>query len=189
MLALNKKIILASASPRRSFLLTEMGITHEVRKYEFKEDITSEISPNLTSLFLAEEKARQIPSFANDELIITADTIVLTKNTVLGKPKNEMEAVSFLNLLSGSKHQVISGVALTTKEKQVSFKVSSDVFFKPLSESEISYYIKNYQPYDKAGSYGIQEWIGMIGISKIEGSYFNIMGLPTVELFEALSKF
>lgn len=189
MLILEKKIILASASPRRSFLLTEMGIDHEVRKYDFKEDIISETPPNLTSLFLAEEKARQIPSFSNNELIITADTVVVTNNTVLGKPKNEMEAISFLNLLSGSKHQVISGVALTTKEKQLSFKVSSNVFFKSLSKNEISYYIKNYKPYDKAGSYGIQEWIGMIGISKIEGSYFNIMGLPTVELFEALSTF
>ncbi len=126
---------------------------------------------------------------APDELIITADTIVVLGNEVMGKPHDEADARRMLRELSGRTHQVITGVTLTTIEKQTSFSVETDVTFKQLSDSEIDYYISHYKPFDKAGAYGIQEWIGHIGVTGLQGSYFNVMGLPVQRIYEALSKF
>jgi len=126
---------------------------------------------------------------AGDELVITADTIVVLGSQVMGKPHDANEACSMLRQLSGQTHQVITGVTLTTKERQMSFSVETDVTFKNLSDEEIDYYVTNYQPFDKAGSYGIQEWIGHIGVTGMSGSYFNVMGLPVQRIYEALKTF
>ena len=121
-----------------------------------------------------------------DELVITADTVVILDDEVMGKPKDAADACNMLRKLSGRTHQVITGVTLTTTEKQVSFSVETDVTFKQLSDEEITYYVKKYQPFDKAGAYGIQEWIGYIGVTGMKGSYFNVMGLPVQRIYEAL---
>ncbi|MBQ3361325.1 MAG: septum formation protein Maf, partial [Prevotella sp.] len=126
---------------------------------------------------------------APDELIITADTIVVLGNEVMGKPHDEADARRMLRELSGQTHQVITGVTLTTIQKQVSFSVETDVAFKQLSDSEIDYYVSHYKPFDKAGAYGIQEWIGHIGVTALQGSYFNVMGLPVQRIYEALRQF
>jgi septum formation protein len=183
------QIILASASPRRSFLLNEIGFMHTVQKFDFDESVPSEISPELSSLYIAESKSEQIKKKLKHTLYICADTIVLVDGKILGKPKNNQEAFAMLSSLSDKWHQVITGVVIASDEKQVSFHDVSEVKFKELSDSEIDFYIEKYQPIDKAGSYGIQEWIGMIGIESIKGSYFNIMGLPTHRVYEELMKF
>ena len=126
---------------------------------------------------------------AADELIITADTIVILGQKVMGKPKDAAEAVGMLHELSGHTHQVITGVCLTTKEKQVNFSVETDVTFKTLTDEEIHYYVEHYCPFDKAGAYGIQEWIGHVGVTGMNGSYFNVMGLPVQRIYEALRMF
>jgi septum formation protein len=185
----NGKIILASASPRRSFLLKEIGIQHEVKKFDFIENIPEDVNPKDASLFLAKSKSEQILNKNPNHIYITADTVVILDNYVLGKPSDALEAEKTLSALSSKCHSVITGVCITNHLKTVSFKVESKVFFKSLTEEEILFYIDHYKPFDKAGSYGIQEWIGMIGIEKIEGSYFNIMGLPTFEVYSALKNF
>ncbi|WP_068472336.1 Maf family nucleotide pyrophosphatase [Saccharicrinis aurantiacus] len=189
----NYNIILASKSPRRSQLLSEIGIDFSV---EIKEDVEEKYPSDLKhediAVFLSQLKAKPfLVDIQNDssKIVITADTIVCAKGKVLGKPKDKAEATEMLKLLSGIKHQVISGVTISSKQKVVSFSVSTDVYFKYLTEAEIEYYINNYKPFDKAGAYGIQEWIGMIGIEKIEGSYFNVVGLPVQRLYEELNQF
>jgi len=189
----NYNIILASKSPRRSQLLSEIGIDFFV---EIKEDVEEKYPSDLKhediAVFLSKLKAKPfLADIQNDssKIVITADTIVCAKGKVLGKPKDKAEATEMLKLLSGIKHQVISGVTISSKQKVVSFSVSTDVYFKSLTEAEIEYYINNYKPFDKAGAYGIQEWIGMIGIEKIEGSYFNVVGLPVQRLYEELNQF
>jgi septum formation protein len=149
------------------------------------------LSPEQIAVFLAELKADSFDTARLDPkaIIISADTIVCIDNEILGKPGNYKEAVNMLMKLSGKKHEVITAVCLKTKSKRKTFSVISAVYFKELSMEEIDYYIENFQPFDKAGGYGIQEWIGYIGISKIEGSYFNIMGLPVKEFYEELLKF
>ena len=128
-------------------------------------------------------------TMADDELVITADTIVVLGDEVMGKPRDAADAHRMLLQLSGKTHQVITGVTLTTKERQTSFSVETDVTFKELSDAEIDYYVRTYQPMDKAGSYGIQEWIGYIGVTALKGSYFNVMGLPVQRIYEALKTF
>lgn len=188
---LNKyRIILASKSPRRKQLLSELGIDFEVRTLDveelFPEDMAVvEIPAYLAELKAAPFKARLKP----DELIITSDTIVSIDNLVLGKPDNKEEALAMLQQLSGRSHQVISGVSLLTINRQETFTATTDVFFKKLSDEEIIYYIDKFQPYDKAGAYGIQEWIGHAAVERIEGSYFNVMGLPVQHLYEVLKTF
>jgi len=140
--------------------------------------------------YLAIQKA--IPfkdDFKKNDLLITSDTIVLINNQILGKPLDYKHAFEMLQLLSGRKHMVITGVCITTADKQITFSDRTDVFFKSLTSNEIDYYLTHYQPYDKAGSYGVQEWIGYVAIEKIEGSYFNVMGLPIQRLYEELLKF
>ncbi len=183
-------LILGSQSPRRKELLAqlELDFTQKVRPIE--EHFPNNLSLDLVAEYLSKEKSK---AFENDlglnDLVITSDTVVILNDQILGKAKNAEEAKKMLHQLSGQKHEVISGVTLLKKNKSESFSVKTSVFMKPLSEEEIDYYISNYQPFDKAGAYGIQEWIGFIGVEKIEGSYYNVMGLPLKELFEALNEF
>ncbi|MEI6679605.1 MAG: Maf-like protein [Mariniphaga sp.] len=186
----DKKIILASKSPRRRELLAGLNIPFEVIIHEIDEVFPDGLSMEEIPVYLAKLKAEPFEEeLRNDTLVITADTIVWIDGTVLGKPNDYEHAAVMLRQLSGKKHVVVTGVCLTTKEKQVAFSATTDVYFKDLSDSEIDYYLTNYQPYDKAGSYGVQEWIGYIAIERIEGSYFNVMGLPVQRLYEELLKF
>lgn len=181
------KVILASQSPRRAQLLRSMDIVFDVKIMEIDEAYPDDLYVEDIPIFLSQIKAHPLKNnLQKNELVITADTIVCLQNQVLGKPSNYTEAKKMLQQLSGQKHQVISGVSLTMLNKQVSFSDITDVYFKKLTDWEIDYYIHNFQPFDKAGAYGIQEWIGNIGIEKIEGSYFNVMGLPTEKLYKHL---
>ena len=184
------KVILASNSPRRKGLLSELGIDYEVRPLAdidetFPHDLPGEEIPK----YIARQKAEAYSKSMNeDELIITADTIVYIDGQVLGKPADREDAFRMLHQLSGRVHQVITGVCLTTRQSQRTFAVTSQVTFDALSDDEITYYIDQYRPFDKAGAYGIQEWIGYVAVSHIEGSYFNIMGLPIQRLYQELKQ-
>lgn len=189
MLSLPYKIILGSKSPRRQELLKGLDISFEVRVIETEETFSLTMPSREVPEFLAIEKGKAHISFMDEEeLIITSDTLVVCENEILGKPKDWEHAVEMLHKLSGKQHEVITGVCLTTSKKTISFSDTTKVFFKHLTEEQISYYVDKYEPFDKAGSYGIQEWIGYTGISSIEGSYFNVMGLPVSKLFDVLNK-
>lgn len=181
-----KRILLASKSPRRKELLSLLDLSFSIEVREVDEVFPQNIKLEKVAEYLAKLKADAFDSIPKDQVIITADTVVLSKGEILGKPKDYTEAHKMLSSLSDSSHQVITGVCLTSTDKRISFSSTTTVCFKKLSEDEINYYIKNYKPFDKAGSYGIQEWIGAIGITKIEGSYFNVVGLPVQELHKQL---
>lgn len=185
------QIILASNSPRRKELLGGLDIPFKVRVLDgIDESYTQDLPTKDIAGYISQKKAAAYrQSIAADELIITADTIVILGEKVMGKPKDAGEAKTMLHELSGKTHQVITGVCLTTREKQVCFSVETDVTFKTLSDSEITYYIDHYHPFDKAGAYGIQEWIGHVGVTGMNGSYFNVMGLPVQRIYEALKDF
>jgi len=184
------KIILASKSPRRRQLLEGLDIPFEVVIHEVDEIFPEGLPMEEIPVYLAKLKAEPFAEeLSHDALVITADTIVWIEGVVLGKPTNYEHAAEMLRQLSGKKHVVITGVCLTSREKQVTFSATTDVYFKDLSNDEIDYYLQNYRPYDKAGSYGVQEWIGYVAITRIEGSYFNVMGLPVQRLYEELRKF
>ena len=186
----NKTIILASKSPRRQQLLTDLGIKFSVKTKEVDEIYPEHLRKQEVALYLAELKAKAFDEeLTEDIIVITADTIVCVDNLIIGKPIDKLDAERILNLLSGRKHEVITGVCLHNSKKLKSFYVTTGVYFKKLSEKEIDYYLENYKPYDKAGAYGIQEWIGLIGVEKIEGSFYNVMGLPVKEVFEELLAF
>ena len=187
----NKKIILASKSPRRQELLEGLNVDFDTRIIEgIEEDFPNDIPKKNIPIFLAEQKAdNYLSSIENDEIIITADTIVLLNETVLNKPANFEEAKKMLQLLSGKQHSVITGVCLLSLTNRKTFSNETKVFFKNLTDKEIEFYINTYKPFDKAGGYGIQEWIGYIGIEKIEGSYFNVVGLPVQQLYVELNDF
>lgn len=185
------KIILASNSPRRKELLAGLDLQFEVRVLQ---DIDESYPHDLPTLkiaeFISKKKAdAYVETMADDELVITADTVVILGDEVMGKPHDEADAKRMLGELSGRTHQVATGVTLSTKERQMSFSVVTDVTFKQLSADEIDYYIRTYHPMDKAGAYGIQEWIGYIGVTALKGSYFNVMGLPVQRIYEALKTF
>lgn len=183
-------IILASKSPRRQELLKGIDIPFTVKTIDGLEEIYSDtLVGEEIPLFLAELKAEAFKDFLEDNtLIITADTIVWLEGKELGKPKDLVHAKKMLQQLSGKEHEVITGVCILTKEKKVTFTATSAVRFASLSEDEIDYYLKHYSPLDKAGSYGVQEWIGYIAVEHIEGSYFNVMGLPIQRLYRELKK-
>ena len=182
--------ILASKSPRRQQLLRSLGIDFEVKTKEVDETYPDDLFKNEIPVYLARKKAKPFKyNLCQNELLITADTIVYYENDVLGKPGNNEEARQMLQMLSGHEHQVITGVCLTSAKKQTAFFAVSNVQFKHLTENEIEYYITNFKPFDKAGAYGIQEWIGTIGITHIEGSFYNVMGLPIQKLYEEIQKF
>ena len=184
-------LILASQSPRRQYLLKELGLNFEIRTTNVPEVYPGHLKHEQIAIYLAEQKADSFDTSRLDAkaLIIAADTIVFIEDEILGKPRNYKEAVRMLTKLSGKRHEVITAVCLKSKSKKRIFSAISSVYFKELSMEEIDYYIENFEPFDKAGGYGIQEWIGYIGISKIEGSYFNIMGLPVKEFYEELLRF
>lgn len=184
----NKKIILASQSPRRHHLLKSVGLEFDILSgLETDESFPDDMPINEVPIYLAKKKADTYQSFIDEKtILITADTIVRIKDRILNKPDDYEDALKMLKTLSGNKHTVITGVCISTKDTQKSFNSYTDVYFEKLEHDEMEYYIKNFKPFDKAGAYGIQEWIGYIGIKKIEGSYFNVMGLPVQKLYEEL---
>ena len=183
-----KKIILASKSPRRRELLTGLDLDFEVKVIpgiaeNYPDSLPSERIPQ----YIAAEKAEAYKgSIAPDEVLITADTVVILNDEIMGKPKDDAQAREMLHKLSGKTHQVTTGVCLTTISSQKQFHVTSHVTFKLLSDDEIDYYVSHYHPLDKAGAYGIQEWIGYVGVTRLEGSFFNVMGLPVQRIWEEL---
>jgi septum formation protein len=184
-------IILASGSPRRKFLLEQTGIKFTILKGDVNEDYPAGMKALQVATYLSEKKAEHF-SFAlqdRETLLITADTLVVLEGEILGKPENFSHACNMLKALSGQKHEVITGVTLKSLDKHLSFTSSTNVFFKALTEEEIAHYVEHFKPYDKAGAYGIQEWIGHIGVERIEGSYFNVMGLPVQRLYQELTIF
>jgi septum formation protein len=186
-----KNLILASESPRRQYLMKELGLDFGILAPKVREIYPDNLTPVEIAVYLAELKSNSfdLPAFPGNTILITADTIVSIDDEILGKPGNYEEAVCMLQKLSGRKHDVITAVCLRSVSRKKTFHVLSSVYFRKLSMDEITYYIENFHPFDKAGSYGVQEWIGYIGISKIEGSFFNIMGLPVKELYEELLRF
>ena len=184
------EIILASHSPRRQQLLQELGLKFEVVTREYSETYPEGLGGEEIARYVAHEKAA---SFKNEisynEIVIAADTIVWCNNRVLGKPVNRNDAARILKEISGNTHEVITGVSLLSQSKQFTFSDSTKVTFDSLSDEEIYYYIERYRPYDKAGAYGIQEWIGIVACSHIDGSYFNVVGLPVQKLYKELQRF
>lgn len=182
------KIILASNSPRRKELLAGLGLPFEVRVLNgIDESFPSSLPVSDVALYIAGKKADAYRiNMSSDELIITADTIVIVGDEILGKPHDEADAVRMLREISGRTHQVTTGVCLIAEGWERRFSVTTNVTFKTLSDEEIHYYIDHYHPYDKAGAYGIQEWIGYIGVTGLNGSYYNVMGLPVQRIYEAL---
>ena len=183
-------MVLASNSPRRRELLGGLGIDFEVRVLpDIEESYPADLPVALVAEYIATEKASAYRSLmADDELVITADTIVVVDSEVLGKPRDAADARRMLHLISGRTHQVITGVCMTTKAQQRRFSVTTEVTFKELTNDEINHYIETYRPFDKAGAYGIQEWIGYIGVTQLQGSYFNVMGLPVQRIYTELGK-
>ena len=187
----NYKILLASNSPRREELLRGIDIDFDVKVLpDIDESYPDGLPAEEVAEFVAQKKASSyITTLKDDELLITADTVVILDDKIYGKPNNKEEAKEMLHAFSGRTHRVVSGVCLTSTIKQTSFSVASDVEFSELTNEEIEYYIHHYAPYDKAGSYGVQEWIGYIGVKHINGSYFNVMGLPIQRLYRELISF
>jgi len=186
-----KRIILSSNSPRRKELLASMGIPFTVdTETSFKEEYDPSTPHEKVPELMSEGKSLGFHrELEDDEIIVTSDTMVLCENEILGKPHDREDAVRMLKLLSGREHQVISAVTIRDSKHLKTFSVTSNVFFKQLSDNEIEYYLDTYKPYDKAGAYGIQEWIGYIGISRIEGSFYNVMGFPTHTFWRELQAF
>lgn len=183
------KLYLASQSPRRKELLNGLNIDFEIVSFDCDEHYPADIPNRQVAEYIAKQKAAACPKekLSDNFILITADTTVCVDDEILGKPKDETEAADMLRQLSGKKHEVVTGVSLLTKNRQKTFSVKTDVYFKNLSEEEIQFYVENYRPLDKAGAYGIQEWIGFVGITRIDGSYFNVMGLPVQRLYEELA--
>ena len=182
------KLILASRSPRRIALLNAAGLKFVVRSADIDETPPAGMTVKKVPQYLAKKKADAIKQ-SNNELIIAADTLVILNNIILGKPADKKDAEKMLRMLSRKMHTVITGVCIKSIKKEIAFSEQTNVFFKKLTDADISYYIKKYKPFDKAGSYAIQEWIGLTGIYKIEGDYFNVMGLPVSRVIEELKKF
>lgn len=185
------KIILGSKSPRRRELIQSLGLAAEIelRSKEVEEIFPEDMNLHDVAGYLAKLKAAPLlPDLKDQELLITSDTVVLRENEILGKPENREEAISMITSLSAKKHQVITGVHLQTTEKSLTISNTTEVHFEALTNEEIAFYVDNFKPYDKAGAYGIQEWIGYIGISKIDGCYYNVMGLPLNALYQTMKR-
>ncbi|MCG1036903.1 Maf family nucleotide pyrophosphatase [Polaribacter sargassicola] len=181
-------VILASGSPRRQQFFKDLDIDFSVQLKEVEEIYPQELKGTEITDFLADLKSKSFTNLSDKDLLITSDTIVWLEEKALGKPKNPEEAFKMLKDLSGKKHQVITSISIKNKNFQKIINDTTIVSFKELSDEEINYYIKNYQPFDKAGAYGIQEWIGFIAIDNIKGSYFNVVGLPVQKLYKELIK-
>ncbi|MCF8380634.1 MAG: Maf family nucleotide pyrophosphatase [Bacteroidales bacterium] len=184
-------IILATQSPRRHYLMKEAGFKFRITNlHSIEEDFPEGLNKFEIPVFLAELKSKAYSKpLKNNEILITADTIVWLEGKVIGKPIDRDDAMKILQKLSGNMHEVITGVCIRTSTKNICFHAHSEVWFSKISNEELNYYIDNFQPFDKAGAYGIQDWIGFIGIEQIKGSYFNVMGLPIQKLYHELEKF
>ena len=184
-----KKIILASGSPRRKQLLEWAEIPFEIVVKETDETFPAGLTVEEVPIHIARQKARAVESVMNnDSVILAADTIVVLNERIIGKPKNREDAINILSDLSGRKHRVITGVVIMLGKKEISFSDSTDVYFHELSREQLEFYVDNYKPYDKAGAYAIQEWIGVVGIRSVEGDFYNVMGLPVSRVVKELKK-
>jgi septum formation protein len=186
---LKRPLILASSSPRRQYLMKEAGFTFTTEKPDVDEGFPADMPVEQVAKYLALKKAEFFRSKMQNEIVVTADTVVIIGKKILNKPHDRTEAISMLSELSGKTHLVMTGVCLLSKEKEDSFEDTTHVTFKSLSKSEIEHYVDQYKPYDKAGAYGAQDWIGMVAIEKIVGSYFNVMGLPIHKVYSHLLEF
>ncbi|RFC54608.1 Maf family nucleotide pyrophosphatase [Brumimicrobium aurantiacum] len=185
----SKKIILGSSSPRRKQLVEQLGVNCEIRKKEVEEIFPENMPHHEVPEYLSKLKAEPLKSsIIENEVLLTSDTVVILNGKILEKPANRAEAIEMLSQLSANINEVVTGVYLFSKKKEHSFSVSTKVYFKELSEEEIIYYVDRFKPFDKAGAYGIQEWIGMIGVEKIEGCFYNVMGLPMHDLWKTLNQ-
>ncbi|MBR4969106.1 MAG: septum formation protein Maf [Alistipes sp.] len=186
----NHRLILASASPRRRELLADCDLNFVLaEKFECEECYPADLAAEKVAEYLSQLKSNAYPhALGARDILLTADTVVISGDKILGKPHSEAEAVEMISTLSGATHKVITGVTLRTTERTISFSAESLVSFRELDAEEISYYVEKYRPLDKAGAYGIQEWIGYIGIDGLEGSFYNVMGLPTQRLYQALKE-
>ncbi len=186
----DKQLILASKSPRRQQLLAGLGLSFQIFTKDTDEDFPADLQREAIALYLARKKAEAcVEILTPDTVLITCDTIVWIDNQVLNKPADRAEAIKMLELLSGQQHTVYTGVCVRNAEKEDLFYAATEVYFRSLSADEIAYYVDTCKPYDKAGSYGVQEWMGYVGIDKIEGCFFNVMGLPLNKLYESLRTF
>ncbi len=181
-------LILASSSPRRQYLMREAGYDFTVEKPDVDESFPKELPVEQVAKYLASKKAEYFRVELHNEIVITADTVVILDNTILNKPENRDEAISMLSRLSSRTHIVMTGVCILSAEREESFDDTTEVIFKKLSPAEIEFYVDTYKPFDKAGAYGAQDWIGMVAIEKIVGSYFNVMGLPMHKVYDHLKK-
>jgi septum formation protein len=189
MFQLNRPLVLASNSPRRQQLMRDTGFEFTVKVKDTNEDFPEIMPSEEVPAYLARKKAEAFREEMENQIILTADTIVVVDEEILNKPKDTTEATEMLKKLSGRQHQVITGVCVMTTESTETFIDITQVFFKELTDLEIEYYIKTCKPFDKAGAYGVQDFIGMVGIPRMEGSYFTVMGLPVHKVYEALKKY
>jgi septum formation protein len=185
-MTLDRPLILASSSPRRQYLMKEAGFKFTIENPEVDESFPPDMPVDTVAKYLAAKKAEYFRPNIHNEIIVTADTVVILFNTIMNKPKDRKEACEMLSQLSGRTHLVMTGVCIVSKEKEESFDDTTEVTFQPLTKTEIEFYVDQYKPYDKAGAYGAQDWIGMVAIKKISGSYFNVMGLPIHKVYEHL---
>lgn len=185
---IQRPLILASSSPRRQYLMKEAGFTFTIEKPDVEEDFPAEMPVEQVARYLAAKKAEFFRPQIHNEIIVTADTVVILGDKIMNKPSDRNEAIQMLTDLSGKTHLVMTGVCILSKEKEESFDDTTEVTFQPLTRKEIEFYVDNYKPYDKAGAYGAQDWIGMVAIQKITGSYFNVMGLPIHKVYQHLKK-
>lgn len=183
---LKHPLILASSSPRRHYLMKEAGFQFSVEKPEADESFPPDLPIHQVAKYLATKKAESFRKEIHNEIVITADTVVILNNKIINKPANRAEAITMLTELSGKTHLVMTGVCILSAAKEISFDDTTEVTFRQLNASEIEFYVDTYKPYDKAGAYGAQDFIGMVAIEKINGSYFNVMGLPVHKVYLAL---
>ncbi|MFN0049554.1 MAG: Maf family nucleotide pyrophosphatase [Cytophagales bacterium] len=189
MIQLASTLLLASGSPRRKEILQLAGFAFEVQTKDIDEVYPPEMALEQVPAYLAKVKASAFEAEARHKIVLTSDTVVIVENKIFGKPDNADHAFEMLKTISGTMHEVVSGVCIRFQNKEVIFSDISRVYFKSFTDNEINYYIENYKPFDKAGAYGVQEWIGMIGIEKIEGSFYNVMGLPIHLVYKELMNF
>lgn len=187
----SRRLLLASQSPRRRELMTGCGIPFEpASRYACEERYPASLAAEEVPAYLSQLKSEAYPaSLAPNDILLTADTVVLHDGEVLGKPRDRADAIAMLRRLSGCRHTVVTGVTLRTAGRRRTFSARSDVWFRPLTDEEIAYYVDTFHPFDKAGSYGIQEWIGYAAIERIDGSFYNVMGLPVQRLYVELERF
>jgi septum formation protein len=182
----NRPLILGSTSPRRQYLMREVGFSFTIEKPDVEESFPPDLPVEDVAKYLATKKAEYFRPSITDQVVVTADTVVIINNYILNKPQDRLEAIEMLTVLSGKTHRVMTGVCIISAEKEESFNDTTEVTFKALTRTEIEFYVDTYKPYDKAGAYGAQDWIGMVAIEKIQGSYFNVMGLPIHKVHQHL---